>query len=89
MPVVIDEVGADVGEGRVLATIEYAVIPERTTEFLDAMHEYGRMQRRDGAYRWAIFRDTEVADRYLEVFLVDSWAEHLRQHERQTLRTVN
>ena len=26
------------------------------------MHEYGRMRRRDGAYQWAIFRDTEVAD---------------------------
>jgi hypothetical protein len=48
------------------------------------MHEYGRTRRRDGAYRWGIFRDTEVADRYLEIFLVNSWAEHLRQHERQT-----
>ncbi|MFZ0799570.1 MAG: MFS transporter [Terriglobales bacterium] len=34
--------------------------------------------------RWGIFRDAEVADRYLEIFLVNSWAEHLRQHERQT-----
>jgi hypothetical protein len=42
------------------------------------------MRRRDGAYRWGIFRDTEVANRYLEIFLVNSWAEHLRQHERQT-----
>ena len=30
------------------------------------------------------FRDTEVADRYVEIFLVNTWAEHLRQHERQT-----
>jgi hypothetical protein len=30
------------------------------------------------------FRDTEVANRCLEIFLVNSWAEHLRQHERQT-----
>jgi MFS family permease len=84
MPVVIKEVGADVEKGPVLVTIEYTVMPKRTAEFVDAMHEYGRMRRRDGAYRWAIFRDTEVADRYLEIFLVNSWAEHLRQHERQT-----
>ena len=84
MPIVIGEVGADVEKGPVLVTIEYAVIPKRTAEFVDAMHEYGRMRRRDGAYRWAIFRDTEVGDRYLEIFLVNSWAEHLRQHERQT-----
>jgi MFS family permease len=84
MPVVIGEVGADVEKGPVLVTIEYAVIPKRTAEFVEAMHEFGRRRRRDGAYRWAIFRDTEVADRYLEIFLVNSWAEHLRQHERQT-----
>lgn len=84
MPVVIGEVSADIQRGPVLVTIQYAVIPDRTTEFLEAMHEYGRIRRRDGAYRWSIFRDTEVADRYLEIFLVNSWAEHLRQHERQT-----
>ena len=49
-----------------------------------AIHQYARIRRRDGAYRWGIFRDTEVGDRYLEIFLVHSWAEHLRQHERQT-----
>ena len=84
MPVVIGEVGADVEKGPVLVTVEDAVIPKRTAEFVGAMHEYGRIGRRDGAYRWGIFRDTEVADRYLEIFLVSSWAEHLRQHERQT-----
>jgi MFS family permease len=84
MPVVIGEVGTDVEQGPVLVTIGYSVTPKQTAEFMDAMHEYGRIRRRDGAYRWGIFRDTEVADRYLEIFLVNSWAEHLRQHERQT-----
>jgi MFS family permease len=84
MPVVVGEVGADLERGPLLVTVEYAVIPKQAEEFVDAMHEYGRTRRRDGAYRWGIFRDTEVADRYLEMFLVNSWAEHLRQHERQT-----
>ena len=48
------------------------------------MHQYERVRRRDRASRWGIFHDTEVADRYLGIFLVDSWAEHLRQHERLT-----
>jgi len=48
------------------------------------MHQYGRARRRDGAYRWGIYRDIEVANRFVEIFLVHSWAEHLRQHERQT-----
>ncbi len=84
MPVVIGEVGADIDQGPVLVTVEYSVIPKWTAEFVVAMHEYGRTRRRDGAYEWAIFRDTEISDRYLEIFLVNSWAEHLRQHERQT-----
>jgi MFS family permease len=84
MPVVVKEVGADLDQGPVLVTIGYAVIREREAEFVETIHQYGRIRRRDGAYRWGIYRDTEVADRYLEIFLVNSWAEHLRQHERQT-----
>jgi len=84
MPVVVREATADLLRGPVLVTVEYTVIPERAAEFVAAIHQYGRLRRRDGAYRWGIFRDTEVADRYLEIFLVNSWAEHLRQHERQT-----
>ncbi len=84
MPAVIAEVGVDLEQGPVLVTVEYAVISKQTVEFLEAMHGYNRIRRRDGAYRWGLFRDTEVANRYLEIFLVNSWAEHLRQHERQT-----
>jgi len=84
MPTVIKEIESGLDQGPVLVAIRYAVIRGREAEFVEAMHEYGRIRRRDGAYRWGIYRDTEVADRYLEIFLVNSWAEHLRQHERQT-----
>jgi len=84
MPVLVKELGADVHQGPVLVTVEYAVIREHEAEFVEAIHQYARIRRRDGAYRWGIFRDTEVANQYLETFQVYSWAEHLRQHERQT-----
>jgi len=84
MPVVVREATADLRLGPVLVTVEYTVLPGRDAGFVGAIHQYGRIRRRDGAYRWGIYRDTEVADRYLEIFLVNSWAEHLRQHERQT-----
>lgn len=85
MPIVVREATADLhGRGPVLVTVEYTIIPECEAEFVSALHQYGRIRRRDGAYRWGIYRDTEVANRYLEIFLVNSWAEHLRQHERQT-----
>jgi predicted MFS family arabinose efflux permease len=70
--------------GPILVTIEYEVIPEKTSDFLDAMHRFGRIRRRDGASSWGVFRDLEAENRYLETFIVDSWAEHLRQHERLT-----
>jgi hypothetical protein len=84
MPVVVREATADLHGGPVLVTVEYTVLPEREAEFVAAIHQYARIRRRDGAYRWGIFRDAEVRDRYLEIFLVHTWAEHLRQHERQT-----
>ena len=70
--------------GPVLVTIEYTVIAEQESTFVETMHRYARVRRRDGAYRWGIYRDIEVANRYLGIFMVHSWAEHLRQHERQT-----
>jgi len=84
MPVLVNGAGADLEQGPVLVTVEYAVIPEHEAEFVEAIHQYERIRRRDGAYQWAVYCDTEIADRYLETFLVNSWAEHLRQHERQT-----
>jgi len=84
MPIVVEEVKANLRQGPVLVTVEYQVVREREVEFVQIINEYARIRRRDGAYRWGIFRDTETANRFLETFLVNSWAEHLRQHERQT-----
>jgi MFS family permease len=84
MPIVVEEVEAHLRQGPVLVTVEYQVVREREAEFVQAINEYARIRRRDGAYRWGIFRDTEAANRFLETFLVSSWAEHLRQHQRQT-----
>lgn len=70
--------------GPVLVTVEYEVVPGNVKEFIKAARRYGRIRRRDGAMRWGIFRDLQNPDRYLETFIVASWAEHLRQHERMT-----
>ncbi len=68
--------------GPALVTVEYEVAPEHEEQFLKAMQSYERIRRRDGAYQWGIFRDLEGPMRYVEVFLVVSWGEHLRQHDR-------
>ena len=71
--------------GPVLVTVEYQVAAEEAAEFLAAVRQHGRIRRRDGARSWGIFRDMENADKYVETFIVASWAEHLRQHDRLTL----
>ncbi|MDT8436921.1 MAG: MFS transporter [Gemmatimonadota bacterium] len=71
-------------EGPVMVSVEYPVDPERRTEFEAAMRDLHRRRRRSGAYYWELFVDSADPDRHIEVFLVDSWAEHLRQHERVT-----
>jgi hypothetical protein len=43
-----------------------------------------RIRQRDGAIRWNLSRDTADPERYVETFVTESWAEHLRQHERVT-----
>jgi hypothetical protein len=83
-PNMLDQNSTTADFGPILVTVEYDVEPEREAEFLQAMRGYERIRRRDGAFRWGIFRDLENPMRYLETFLVDSWAEHLRQHERLT-----
>ena len=77
--------GAELGlDGPLLVTVEYDVRPGRAADFLAAMREFGRIRRRDRASHWGICRDLETSGRYLETFIVGSWDEHLRQHERMT-----
>jgi hypothetical protein len=68
--------------GPVLVASEYCVEPRNSAAFVAAMRDMERLRRRDGAYRWGLYRDAAEPTRYMEVFLVESWAEHMRQHER-------
>jgi MFS family permease len=71
--------------GPVLVTVKYLIDPAKAPDFLNEIYKYQRIRRRDGATRWGIFYDTQAPDVFLETFLVDSWAEHQRQHNRFTV----
>src|SRR5882672_519575 len=81
-PMLVDEVQLD--QGPVLVTVEYEIEAKDSDEFLAALEEFSRVRRRDGAARWGVYYDTEHPTLYLETFTVESWAEHLRQHDRLT-----
>ena len=70
--------------GPVMVMIDYRIDPKNRDAFLAAVRKAGRERYRDGAYEWRIFEDPADNRRFVETFLSDSWAEHLRQHERVT-----
>jgi hypothetical protein len=72
-------------DGPVLVTLEYRIDPVHAGDFARAMGEVRLERLRDGALRWELFHDPADPHRYVETFLVESWVEHLRQHERVTL----
>jgi hypothetical protein len=85
-PVPAPSVAGDLADGGpVLVTVEYRVEATRADEFVDAIRRLARVRRRDGAQLWGVFRDPADPTRYVETFTVESWAEHLRQHERMTV----
>lgn len=65
--------------------VEYRIDPAQTEAFTRIMQPISRIRRRDGAFMWELFWDIEHPERMVECFMVESWHEHLRQHERVTV----
>ena len=68
--------------GPVMVQVEYRIRKEDQPAFLQALERVSLERRRDGAYAWGITEHTNEPERLMEWFLVESWAEHLRQHHR-------
>ena len=75
----------DPNDGPVLITVEHRVPVEHAGEFIQGMEEMRSFRRREGAVSWGLFRDLADPQRYVEAFLVTTWAEHMRQHARVTM----
>jgi len=71
----------------VLVTVEYRVPAERADAFREAMQPVGRARRRSGGERWGLFQDGSDPERFLEVYVVPTWEEHLRQHQERVTQT--
>lgn len=82
-PIVTHEPEPD--RGPVLVHVEYEVDPAQAEEWSAAMREMRRSRLRDGAYEWSLFSDANRPNHHVEQYLVSSWIEHLRQHERETV----
>ncbi|WP_432279009.1 MFS transporter [Nocardia brasiliensis] len=71
----------DPADGPVMVLRTYDVPAENVAEFMNAMAFVGRSRQRTGAMEWRLYRDVGVLDRYVEAFVVRSWAEHMHQHQ--------
>jgi MFS family permease len=81
-PVVSQDIEHDAGP--VLVTVEYRVREGNRVALLTGLDRLSHERSADGAYGWGVFEDAAEPGRFLETFLVESWLEHLRQHERVT-----
>jgi MFS family permease len=72
------------GRGPVMVTVQYQIDPARTQEFLAVMQASRINRLQKGALSWGLFQDTERPGRFVEYFLDESWADHLRRFERFT-----
>jgi predicted MFS family arabinose efflux permease len=79
-PLLADPIPND--RGPVLIQIEYRIAPAQLAAFVTALTQLSNERRRDGAYAWGVTQDTADPLRLVEWFMVESWAEHLRQHHR-------
>ncbi|MFC0527760.1 MFS transporter [Phytohabitans kaempferiae] len=66
--------------GPVLVVREYTIPPEREEEFREAIRLTRGTRLRTGALKWGLYRIGEEPQRFVEIFSVATWEEHLRQH---------
>jgi MFS family permease len=71
--------------GPVAVEIGYRVQPEAVAAFLEDVSLLRGPRRRDGATFWRVYRDLSDPARYVERFIVTSWADYLHQRSRATL----
>lgn len=77
-------------KGPVLITVNYQIEAIHREQFLSLMNRLKTVRLRDGGYSWGLFVSSDAitennAQTYMETFMVASWAEHLRQHDRATM----
>jgi hypothetical protein len=71
-------------DGPVTVTMEFTIRPEDREAFLSLMNKVRLMFLRNGASLFRVDETLEEPGKFRTEMLVNSWAQHLRQHERTT-----
>ncbi|KQN78910.1 MFS transporter [Sphingomonas sp. Leaf62] len=78
------EVPVEARSGPVVVTIDYRIAPKDVVGFLNVMNERRRIRRRDGAHHWALLRDLNDPELWIERYHVSTWLEYIRHNQRRT-----
>jgi len=72
------------GSGAVLEVVRYHIAPADRDAFLAAMAECRQVRLRSGALGWRLFEDIAHPERWVELWMVENWTDHLREADRLT-----
>lgn len=72
-------------DGPVLIQIEYRIDAANRPAFLAGIRKVEPTRRRNGASSWRVFRDLSEDGRFVERYIIDSWAEYVRLRRRMTM----
>jgi predicted MFS family arabinose efflux permease len=78
---------ADPQDGPVVVKSVYTVAADKEESFLRSMGRVRLSRLRTGATQWGLFRDGETPHQFVELFVVPSWEEHMRQHANRLTGT--
>jgi hypothetical protein len=69
-----------------MVTVQYRATDANAPALVAALEDSRFSRRRSGASAWRVWQDAADPNQVVEQFVVASWSEHLRQHERVTVR---
>ncbi|KKB80060.1 hypothetical protein VW35_06345 [Devosia soli] len=70
--------------GPIMVMIDYEIAQEDISRFLALMSERRRIRMRDGARQWALLRDLEKPNIWVESYHVPTWVDYVRHNLRRT-----
>jgi MFS family permease len=70
--------------GRVMEVVRYTIAPEDRSAFLAQMEAVRRVRQRVGAVTWRLYEDVARPERFVELWVTESWTDHLREAGRMT-----
>jgi quinol monooxygenase YgiN len=85
LPELVTEIQPMADDGPILIQVQYQVAAENREAFLKAIRSVEPTRRRNGALSWRVFADLEKEGRFVERYIVASWAEYIRLRSRATV----